>query len=169
VLASAAGVGFVSFLVSYAVDSGLSEAAAGLLLGAVSLGATISRIGVGAFADRGEQEALRPVAIMLAASVAGYMLLIAAEPSAIVAGALLVGCLGWAWPGGLTLAVVQRSPDAPAWAVGVMMTGLFAGAILGPLATGLLAEHGLFELAWSSCAVLALASAGIVALTRRRS
>ena len=44
-LASAAGVGFVSFLVLYAVESGMSHAAAGLLLGAVSLAATISRIG----------------------------------------------------------------------------------------------------------------------------
>jgi MFS family permease len=168
VLASAAGVGFVSFLVTYAVESGMSEAAAGLLLGAVSLGAAVSRIAVGVFADRAGQEALRPVAIMLAASVAGYGLLIAAEPVAIAAGALLAGCLGWAWPGGLTLAVIRRSPDAPAWAVGVMMTGLFVGAIVGPLATGLLAEQGLFEVAWSACAALALTAAGIVTLTRRR-
>ena len=76
VLASAAGVGFVSFLVSYAVDSGMSEGAAGLLLGGVSLMATCSRIGVGLFADRAGQEPLRPVAAMLTASVGGYLLLI---------------------------------------------------------------------------------------------
>lgn len=39
-LASAAGVGFISLLILYAVHSGMSEAAAGLLLGAVSLAAT---------------------------------------------------------------------------------------------------------------------------------
>ena len=75
-----------------------------------------------------------PVAAMLAASVLGYLLLTVGEPAAITAAALLAGTLGWAWPGVLNLAVVQRSPEAPAWAVGVMMTGLFAGAITGPAA-----------------------------------
>ena len=62
--------------------------------------------------------------------------------------ALVAGSLGWAWPGGLNLAVVQRSPEAPAWAVGVMMTGLFAGAVAGPLLVGVLADHGHFDGAW---------------------
>jgi MFS family permease len=167
-LASAAGVGFVSFLVTYAVASGISEAAAGLLLAGVSLVATVSRISLGAFADRAGQEPLRPVAIMLAASVAGYLLLIAGEPGVIAAAALMAGALGWAWPGGLTLAVVQRSPQSPAWAVGVMMTGLFVGAVSGPLLTGFLAEHDLFDLAWIVCAGLALLAAGTIAVTARR-
>jgi MFS family permease len=168
VLASAAGVGFVSFLVTYGVDNGMSEGAAGLLLAGVSLAAAISRIGLGAFADRAGQEPLRPVAAMLAASVGGYLLLTAGEPGVIAAAALLAGGLGWAWPGGLTLAVVQRSPDAPAWAVGVMMTGLFVGAVGGPLLVGFLAEHELFAVAWISCAGLALLAAATVAVTLRR-
>jgi MFS family permease len=167
VLASAAGVGFVSFLVSYAVDSGVSEGLAGLLLAGVSLVATISRIVVGVFADRAGQEPLRPVAIMLAASVSGYLLLTVGEPAVIAAAALLAGSLGWAWPGGLNLAVVQRSPEAPAWAVGVMMTGLFVGAIGGPLLTGFLAERDLFTLAWIACASLALLAAATVATALR--
>ena len=167
VLASAAGVGFVSFLVTYAVDSGMSEVAAGLLLAGVSVVATISRIAVGVFADRGRQEPLRPVAAMLAASVAGYLLLTADEPGLIVAAALLAGGLGWAWPGGLTLAVVQRSPQAPGWAVGVMMTGLFVGAVTGPLLIGFLAEHDLFAAAWITCAGLALMAAATIVATLR--
>jgi MFS family permease len=168
VLASAAGVGFVSFLVTYAVDNGMSEGAAGLLLAGVSLAAAISRVAVGVFADRAGQEPLRPVAAMLAASVCGYVLLTAGEPAVIAAAALLAGGLGWAWPGGLTLAVVQRSPDAPAWAVGVMMTGLFVGAVGGPLVTGFLAEEGLFAVAWVACAGLALLAAATIAATLRQ-
>jgi MFS family permease len=168
VLASAAGVGFVSFLVTYAVDRGISEGAAGLLLAGVSVAATISRILVGIFADRAGQEPLRPVAAMLAASVAGYLLLTVGEPGVITAAALLAGTLGWAWPAGLNLAVVQRSPGAPAWAVGVMMTGLFVGAIAGPLFTGFLAEHDLFTLAWTTCASLALLAAATIVATLRR-
>jgi MFS family permease len=167
VLASAAGVGLVSFLVLYAVDSGMSESAAGLLLGGVSLAATLSRIGLGALADRRGQEPLRPVAAMLAVSVAGYLLLIAGEPAVIAVAALLVGGFGWAWPGGLTLAVVQRSPDAPAWAVGVLMAGLFAGAVAGPLVVGLLAEQDAFAAAWILCGAFASLSAATVVATRR--
>jgi MFS family permease len=167
VLASAAGVGFVSFLVTYAVGNGMSEAVAGLLLAGVSLAATISRIALGVFADRAGKEPLRPVATMLAASVIGYLLLTVAEPGVIAAAALLAGGLGWAWPGGLTLAVVQRSPEAPAWAVGVMMTGLFVGAVVGPLLTGFLAEQDLFTAAWIACATLALLAAGTIVATLR--
>lgn len=167
VLASAAGVGFVSFLVTYSVDSGLSEGAAGLLLGGVSLMATLSRIGLGVLADRGAQEPLRPVAAMLAASVAGYLLLIVGTPAVVVGAALLAGALGWAWPGGLNLAVVQRSPDAPAWAVGVLMTGLFTGAVIGPLIVGVLADHDQFSAAWITCATFALLAAATLAATRR--
>jgi MFS family permease len=167
-LASAAGMGFVSFLVTYAVGNGMGEAVAGLLLAAVSLVATLSRIALGIVADRPGQEPLRPVAAMLAASVLGYLLLTVGEPGAIAAAALLAGSLGWAWPGALNLAVVQRSPEAPAWAVGVMMTGLFAGAVMGPLLTGFLAEHDLFRAAWIACAGLALLAAGTIATTARR-
>ena len=168
VLASAAGVGFVSFLVTYAVGNGISEPAAGLLLAGVSLAATISRIALGVFADRAGQEPLRPVATMLAASVVGYLLLTAGEPGLIAAAALLAASLGWAWPGGLTLAVVQRSPEAPAWAVGVMMSGLFVGAVAGPLLTGFLAENDQFTAAWIACASLALLAAATILATLHR-
>jgi MFS family permease len=158
-LASAAGVGFVSFLVLYAVERGMSQAAAGLLLVAVSLAATLSRIGVGALADRNGQEPLRTVAAMLTVSTGGYLLLIAGEPVLIVVAALVAGGCGWAWPGGLTLAVVQRSPGAPAWAVGVLMAGLFTGAVGGPLAVGVLAQQEQFAIAWATCATFALLAA----------
>jgi MFS family permease len=162
VLASAAGVGFVSFLVTYSVDSGMSEGAAGVLLAGVSLMAVTSRIVLGHRADRGTQEPLRPVAAMLVLSAPAFLLLTAGEPGIIAVAALLAGGLAWAWPGGLTLAVVQRAPEAPAWAVGVLMTGLFVGAVTGPLLTGFLGEHDLFALAWVACACLAVLAAATI-------
>jgi len=166
-LASAAGVGFISFLVTYAVRSDIGESEAGLLLGAVSLVATLSRVGLGALFDRSGREPLALVGATLVAAAGAYLLLIEGEPATIVAGALVAGGLGWSWPGGLTLAVVRRSPESPAWAVGVMMSGLFAGAVAGPLVVGLLAEHGSFAAVWSLCAGLALL-AGLLLLGTRR-
>ena len=162
-------MGLVSFIVLYAVESGLSESAAGLLLGALSLAAATSRIVLGLALDRGGGDPLRPVAAMLLAGAGGLVLLIAGAPAAVVAGALVTGGIGWAWPGALTSAVVARAPGAPAWAVGVMMAGLFAGAVTGPLATGLLADRGQFTAAWLTLAVFALAAAGTVVVVSRRS
>jgi MFS family permease len=168
-LASAAGTGLVSFIVLYAVESGMSETAAGLLLGALSLAAATSRIVLGLGLDRGGGDPLRPVALMMVVGAGGLVALISGAPAVIVVGALMAGGVGWAWPGALTSAVVARAPDAPAWAVGVMMAGLFAGAVTGPLATGLLAEREQFTAAWLILAAFALAAAGTVAVVSRRS
>jgi MFS family permease len=167
--ASAAGTGLISFIVLYAVESGIDEGAAGLLLGGLSLAAAASRIALGIGLDRGGGDPLRPVALMLALGAAGFVTLISGAPALIVLGALLAGGLGWAWPGALTSAVVDRAPGAPAWAVGVMMAGLFGGAVAGPLATGLLAHREQFTAAWLLLAACALTAAGMVAVVSRRS
>lgn len=166
-LASAASVGFISFLVTYSVEKGIGQGAAGLLLAAVSAGAAAARIGLGVIADRAGQDALRPVAAILAVSAGAYLLLITGEPALIVLAAMAAGSFGWAWTGALNLAVVQHTPQAPAWAVGVMMAGLFAGAIAGPLMIGLLAHDGQFAAAWAICAGFALMAA-VTATTVRR-
>ena len=167
VLAGAAGAGMVSFLVVYAVETGMSQTSAGLLLSAVSLAAATSRVALGAIADRRGHDPLRPVVVMLAASAAAYATLIAEAPAAVVAGSLLAGTLGWAWPGAMNLAVVERNPEEPARAAGIMLTGLFTGAVAGPLLVGLLAEADLFVAAWLTCAVFALLAALTVAAVIR--
>ena len=165
-LASAAGVGFVSFLVLYAVDSGIGEGSAGLLLGAVSGAATASRIGLGALLDRRRQEPLMPVVAMLGLSVAGYLLLIPGEPAVIVVGALLAGSLGWAWPGRSRWRSCSGRPGAGLGGrrddVGPLRRGRDR-----PLVVGLLAEHDHFSAAWCVCSAFALLSAGTIVATRR--
>jgi predicted MFS family arabinose efflux permease len=168
-LASSAGTGLVSFIVLYAVESGMSESAAGLLLAGLSVAAAASRIALGLRLDRGGGDPLRPVAVMMVVGAGGFVALTSGAHPAIVAGALMAGGVGWAWPGALTSAVVARAPGAPAWAVGVMMAGLFAGAVTGPLATGLLAEREQFTAAWLTLAAFALAAAATVAVVSRRS
>jgi MFS family permease len=167
--ASAAGTGLISFIVLYAVESGIAEGPAGLLLAGLSLAAAASRVILGLALDRRGGDPLAPVAWMQLAGAAGLVLLIVGQPGAVVVGALVAGAVGWAWPGALTSAVVARAPGAPAWAVGVMMAGLFAGAVTGPLATGLLADREQFTAAWLLLAGCALAAAGLAAVVSRRS
>jgi MFS family permease len=165
--ASAASVGFISFLVTYSVENGIDQSAAGVLLAVVSLCAATCRIGLGVVADRAGQDALRPVPAMFLVSAGAYLLLIAGKPALIVVAALLAGSFGWAWPGALNLAVVQHSPNAPAWAVGVMLAGLFAGAVAGPLTLGVLGDGGHFTAGWLLCATFALLAAVTVVAVRR--
>jgi MFS family permease len=167
-LASCATTGLVSFLVLYGIDTGMSETAAGVVLAVMSVGAVLSRVAVGAVADRTGRDPERTVAVMLAVSAAGYLLLLVGEPAAVVAAALLVGSVGWAWPAALTVAVVRRAPEAPAWAVGVLMSGLFLGAIAGPLLVGLLVETGgSYVPAWLATAVLAMLAGATVGVAGR--
>jgi MFS family permease len=120
VLASTTSMGIVSFLVVYAVHSGMSEREAGLLLAGASVVAMGSRIGLGVVADRGRRDPLVLTAGMLFVSSAAALVLIVGTPPAIAAGALLALGVGWGWAGPMTLAVVRRSPESAAWAVGVM-------------------------------------------------
>jgi predicted MFS family arabinose efflux permease len=167
-LANAAAMSVVAFFVVYATERHMSEGAAGFVLAAISLGAAIARIAVGGVADAGRRHPLRLVAMLLAGSTVGYALLMIGSPASIAAGGLVVAVLGWSWAGALTLAVAGFSASAPAWGVGVMMTGLFTGAMVGPFAVGLLVEARSFAAAWLLCAVLAAAAAATAELTRIR-
>lgn len=84
-----------------------------------------------------------------------------------VAGSIVAGGLGWGWPGLLSLAVVRQSPEAPGAAMGIAATGLFAGAVLGPIAAGGLVEETSFDALWVACGVLSLLAALVVAGARR--
>ena len=169
VLASATGTGLVSFIVIYAVDSGIGEAQAGLLLAGLSLASATSRVVLGLVVDRTGGDPLGPVAAMLTIGACALVLLVVGSPAAVAAGALVAGAVGWAWSGAMTSAVVDRAPGAPAWATGVLMAGLFVGAVIGPLVAGLLAEYEQFTAAWLLLAVFSLGAAGTVALVSRRS
>jgi predicted MFS family arabinose efflux permease len=167
--ASAVGVATVSFLVVYATHVGLSASAAGFLLGAVSLAAIVGRIAFGLRVDRGQRDPLRVAPFLLLACTVSVMLLATGVLPAVVAGALLMGGLGWTWHGVLTLAVVRQHDEAPVWAVGMFMASVFVGAILGPLLVGTLATQLSFSAAWWCCAALSLIPLRAMAVARRRS
>jgi hypothetical protein len=48
-----------------------------------------------------------------------------------------------------------------------MMSGVFGGAVVGPLLVGVLARNGAYARGWVACAALAALSAATVAATRR--
>lgn len=166
-LATAAGGAVLTFLVVFAVDTGLSGAQAGLLLALNSVAAVAARVGLGLLADRRRRRVLLQVAAMLALGAAGFGLLATRNPAAVVAGAFVTGAIGWGWTGLFHLAVVGEYRHAPGAAVGLGLTGLFAGGVLGPPVFGLIVERTSFEVGWIVCAATMIVASGVLLLGRR--
>jgi MFS family permease len=167
-LAATATVSMVSFVVLYALHVGLDESQAGLLLALVGLGGALGRPVAGFLAGRrGGARALVWASLVLCCGSAGFLLLATGQREALVIGALLAGGLGASWTGLGTLAATAAAPTRPAAAVGVMMTGLFTGAVGGPLMVGLVSSHVGYQPVWVLNAGLVLAAAGLLVVVRR--
>lgn len=162
-LGSAASTGLITFLVVFSVDSGMGAGEAGALLAVTGLAAAASRIGLGLVADRRPERASAYLVALLVGSSGGFLLLLTGTPALIALGALVAGGLGWGWAGLMNLIAVREGRHVPAEAVGIVMSGLFAGAVTGPTVIGLVAEHVGFELAWLLAAGAAIAAAATVA------
>lgn len=149
-----------AFLVASTVRIGVSEGAAGLLYAGGSAVGLVTRVGVGVFADRSRRSDTLPmVGLMLIGGAVGFGLLATGTRGALVPGVVLAYALGWGWPGLFNWAVVARHPEAPAAATGITQTGVYFGAVTGPIAFGLLAERVSYGAAWSVALACSLAAA----------
>ena len=167
-LAATATISMISFLVLYALQVGFDERQAGLLLALVGGAGALGRPAAGLLAGRrGGGRALVWAAAVLCCGSAGFLLLATGRPAAVVLGALLAGGLGASWSALGTLATTAAAPSRPAAAVGVMMTGLFTGAVAGPLMVGLASGHAGYQLVWVVNAGLAVAASGLLLVVRR--
>jgi peptidoglycan biosynthesis protein MviN/MurJ (putative lipid II flippase) len=110
---------------------------------------------------------VRDMALMIALAAPGFVLLGAFGGSVrvvILALVLAVG-FGYAWSGLFNLVVVRVWHTTPASATGVTQTGLWAGATLGPLLFGFIAEHT-YALAWYVGGAFVFAGAMCLAMAR---
>ena len=165
---AAAGGTLGSFLVSAAVDGGLSEGAGGWLLTAGSVAGIATRLFAGVRADRRDGGHLRVVAFMLASGAGVFVVLSVHSPWAYAAAGPLGFCTAWAWPGLFNLAVVRANPRRPAAATGITQTGTYIGAVSGPLLFGVIASRGSFTTAWLTASVFAMIGAVAMVSARRR-
>ena len=158
-LASFGPAALGAHLVASAVDAGISEGSAGVLVAVASAGSLVLRVSLGERADRRSDYGLVPVAVLLGCGSLGYALIATGQSTLLVIGAVVAFCLGWGWPGLFNLAVVDRHRGAPASATGITQTGIYVGASAGPALFGLgVAQMG-YGPAWAVIAVLALLGA----------
>jgi MFS family permease len=163
--AAAAGT-LGAFLVNAAVDAGIDEGPAGLL---VSVGSAIGiavRLLAGRLADRRAGGHLRVVSRMLVAGSVAYALYATEVAWVLLVATPLAFGAGWGWPGLFNLAVVRAHPAAPGAASGVTQTGTYVGAVAGPVIFGAVVEAAGYRVAWLLAAAFALLGAAIIAAGR---
>ena len=170
-LGGGAAASAATFLVPSAVAGGLSADAAGMLLAGASVAGILSRLSVGAVADRRIGGELRIVAVLLGLGAIGVLGLASGLGAVIVPGAALAIGGGWGWTGLVFLAAVRLDPARPAKAAGTVLAGLGVGGASGPAVFGWLAGGPGFELAWVVAAgafLLALGFTSLADVLRRR-
>src|SRR5690606_7653907 len=96
--ASAAGT-LGSFLVSAAVDAGMSEGIAGLLLTGGSAAGIATRVAIGMRADRRDGGHFRVVAALMLSGAAVFGVLAFHQPVLYAVAGPLGFCTAWAFPG----------------------------------------------------------------------
>lgn len=170
--ASAAAGVLGAFLVSSGVEVGLTESAAGLLSSLAAAASIGVRLLLGVRADRTGGRHLVTVASMLVLGSGAFVLLAAGPVGLFVLGAPLAFALSWAWPGLFNLAMVRHHPEAPAAATGITQTGVYVGAVLGPLVFGVVAEGGyggawIMAGAWSITAGVLIGAARVLLVRHR--
>jgi MFS family permease len=157
-----------TFLVSGAVDSGLGEGVAGLLLVLGSALGIASRLANGARADVRGGGHLRVVALMLLGGAAACAAFAITEPWSYVIATPLAFAAGWAWPGLFNLAIVRANPAAPGMATAITQTGTYVGAGVGPVVFGVIVGAGGYGSAWLVTASAALLAATAMLIGRGR-
>ncbi|MGI9585189.1 MAG: MFS transporter, partial [Acidimicrobiia bacterium] len=150
-LAGATGNSLAVFAVDAFESVGFSEGSAATVLAIGSAAAVAARLLVGKLIDWRESDGYQELTILMIAGSIGFLV---AASSAGNATLLIVGVIGafasaWGWPAVIYYTAVRTSDAAPATASGVVLTGVFAGMMVGPLIIGLIADAVGFRWSWA--------------------
>jgi MFS family permease len=151
----AAGNAVSFFVVPSAVQTGITEAAAGSVLAVSSALVVALRIGSGWVVDRRRTSGHYEMALMLGVGVIGCIGLALSQNILVYLVAMTLAMNGsWGWPGLFYYTVTSTNPDFPARASGVTLSGNLTGTLIGPFIVAQLADRGAYPAAWTLCAVL---------------
>ncbi|WP_265516817.1 CynX/NimT family MFS transporter [Nitratireductor luteus] len=158
-----------AFLVTSVEAQGIPVGKAGFIM-ALGSGVSIAvRILLGAAADRFALPLLLAVSVlMLGGAVAYWLFAQGGGWIVLVVATTLAFGMGWGWAGLSILAIIRGNPAAPGRASGVVQSGLFIGAVIGPLGFGWTVSVQGFDVAWTVLAVLTAVAAAIPAYLSAR-
>ena len=164
-----AGNGVSHFVVPSAVDVGITEGTAGIVLAASSLFVVAVRVGAGWTVDRRGTLGHVEMAWLVGLGTLGALFLMATSSASAFLVAMPLALIGaWGWPGVFFFTVVRSYPEFPARASGFALSTNLTGTVLGPIVVGLLAAAGNFSAAWLFVAAAAAAATAGFLLSYRR-
>ena len=157
-----------TFTVVAAVDAGISEGSAGVLLSVGGFVTIAARVLNGALADRygwrgfGFMSGLMFLGAVAAFSLSGL------TGTAYTMVVLCAFATAWGWPGLMTFSVVRANAGSVAASSAVAQAGVFVGAGLFPIVIGTMADRVSFSAAWILVgAGLTVAAVSVGVLARR--
>lgn len=154
---SAAGNGMAAYTVESLLAYGVAPGTAGMVLVAGSVAGLLARALAGRAADIDRVDEVKLIAVMLVFGACGFLMMATGIHGVLTVGGVILGFGGgWGWAGVFNLTVIRRNTAAPGVATGIATTGVFAGAVAGPLLFGLAAEAWSFNMAWVGAAGFAL-------------
>ena len=167
-LASMGSMALGSFFVLSSVEIGIGEAAAAILLVVGSIIGIVTRLVIGASADRTSISPWHMLSAMFAVAAVAFVGFAAGSQAIMFAAMPFAFATSFAWPGLFHYAVVRANPSAPGAATGITMTGGFTGAVCGPLLFGVLVEATGYGWAWGAIAAASVAAAVSMAIVSRQ-
>lgn len=161
-LATWAAISLGTFLVAAAVDTGLTEGSAGLLLFAGSAASIAARITAGAITDRRRGRGFVGLALLMGLGAVVFLVLPMSAGALFVVLVLLAFTTGWGWPGLMTFAVVNANAGSAAASSAITQAGIFLGAGGGPIVLGWAIDRWSFGTSWTLVALSLLFAASVV-------
>lgn len=157
-----------AFVVIAAVESGMDEGSAGVLVAVASALGLLIRVGGGWAADRAGSRGFLPVSVMLAVGALGFLLLAGQQVPTVIVGTIIAYGAGWGWPGLFYFGVAAHHPATPGSATGFVQVGVSGGGAIGPLLIGLVAASAGFGAAWLVAAGLMVFASVVLRLAAPR-
>lgn len=167
-LAAAASFALTTFVVDYAVSTGLSPSAGASLLTFAAVLTIAARVLSGYQASRGRADQLGTVAGFLILGTLGFVALATRPVPLIVLGTGLAAAFCWSITGLVYSTVVHFNRGRPGAATGIALTGTSLGGVAGPVAFGFLVERWSYPAAWLAASVWSLLAIGMMLVGRRR-
>jgi len=159
-LAFSAG-SLTAWLVGSAVESGMSEGAAGLLLALGSGLGIVLRLLIGVRLDAISGSPFRLAASVVVVGSVGFALLSHGSPVVTVVAAMLAFGGGWTWPVLTNFGIVRANSASAAAATGITQTGVYLGVFCAPLVSGWIIARWSYGAMWLFTALVTLLGAAV--------
>lgn len=170
-LGSSAANSLAVLLVDAFVTAGFTPRTAAFVLAVGSAASIAARVTTGWYVDRNQTGGFPELAGLMFSGTVGFLLLGVAggNRAVLLLGVLFGFAAGWGYPAVIYYVAVRVRGNAPAAATGFVLTGTYAGTMIGPPLLASLAEARSYSTAWLLGAALMGIGGAMVLTSRRRS